>query len=138
MKQYFTPVHVFKVLGAKYLSSKGFDCPKQDTQTRRGFKCRPIPRSREPYRLKKKAKLSLKNNQLLTRDKFGTPAMNLEARRRKAEVCKWATAEITPEELNNIFLLSKSNKQVTACRVAAYKGNRDELVKPREIGRAHV
>jgi len=72
---------------------------------------------------------------LLTRDKFGTPAMNLEARRRKAEVCKWATAEITPEELNNIFLLSKSNKQVTACRVAAYKGNRDELVKLREWGK---
>jgi len=74
VKQYFTLLHVFKALGAKYLNSKGFDCPTEDTQTRRGFKCSPIPRSRGPNRLKK-AKLNLKNNQFLTQDKFGTPVV---------------------------------------------------------------
>lgn len=55
--------------------------------------------------------------------------MNLVARQRKAEVWKWATTELTPEELNNMFLLPKSSMQVTACHLVTYKGNTDELDK---------
>jgi len=38
-------------------------------------------------------------------------------------------------ELNNTFLLPKSSTQVTACRMAAYKGNTDELDKLWEWGK---
>jgi hypothetical protein len=37
VKQYFPLLHVFRALGAKYLNGKGFDCPTQNTQTRRAL-----------------------------------------------------------------------------------------------------